>query len=456
VAVIGDNLIREGDSVVYAIVEDGADDPGDYDFPLKFIPLSGAGEYILRSSDGVAQDMNVSGGIFKFTEGGATDQIIITAEGFPCNLVVPPAELPFISGGGESGSGEIKVQARAALKSISELNGIIHYWECGDADLSGSLDWPDQVGSNDLSTTGSNPTLNADGTLFFYASSSSSSGPSAFALTSTPISVWTHSFFIVAFRSKAGFARKQRRFYMNGTQVVLESSSADDFVAFSNNVSGHWVDGESSSGAPIEYTTLNFRDGSTAVNGQFYLILIEDSSGSAISGFFGNAGDQRRNINADIYGMGLFNATSGLSEATLEDLQGIVGHKLVRAGLVDSLEDFFGATHPFAAIAPGGTGGTSSITVSAPQPTITITAIDEDSNPIEGAAVHLDTADGVTNIIDGETDANGEISVSYTGSIPQAVAGWVRSGSGQIPYEQGDIAGTINGDFSQTVILRRD
>ena len=97
-----------------------------------------------------------------------------------------------------------------------------------------------------------------------------------------------------------------------------------------------------------------------------------------------------------------------------------------------------------------------SVNIQSPALTLTITAVDEDSNPIAGAAVHLDTADGATNLIDGETDSNGEISVSYTGANPQAVSGWVRSGSGQIPYQQGDIAGTITGDFSATIILRRD
>ena len=123
--------------------------------------------------------------------------------------------------------------------------------------------------------------------------------------------------------------------------------------------------------------------------------------------------------------------------------------------LPDTGEGDLGLKHPYRD-SPAGGAGVPSVTIAAPQPTITITVIDSALSPVSGAAVHLDTSDFLTNLIDGETDSNGEITASYSGSIPQNVAGWARSGSGPIAYSQADIAGTINGDFAQTVILRED
>lgn len=93
-----------------------------------------------------------------------------------------------------------------------------------------------------------------------------------------------------------------------------------------------------------------------------------------------------------------------------------------------------------------------------------ITVLDNDNKlPIQGAAVYV-TAGAIgpltegAVIIDGETDANGEITDSRTLASNQDIVGVARSGSAAIPYVDGDIVGTIDSlkGVSTTVILNTD
>jgi hypothetical protein len=120
------------------------------------------------------------------------------------------------------------------------------------------------------------------------------------------------------------------------------------------------------------------------------------------------------------------------------------------------------ATHAITVAIPAGiTSSTSTaggtITVSTPSPPLLVTALTLDQDPIAGAAVYLETFPGGTQVLNGETDSSGEVSGSYSGSVPQAVIGWVRSGSGSIAYVDYPLGGSITSSgYSQTAILQED
>ncbi|MEO1399682.1 MAG: Ig-like domain-containing protein [Cyanobacteria bacterium J06635_1] len=93
----------------------------------------------------------------------------------------------------------------------------------------------------------------------------------------------------------------------------------------------------------------------------------------------------------------------------------------------------------------------------APQLPVEITVVDQAQNPIEGAAVYLTTSPGGVEVINGLTDANGNIVSTFGGGTPQAVTGQVRSGSGATPYADFPLGGNITSSgYLQTAILQED
>ncbi|HMA79065.1 MAG TPA: Ig-like domain-containing protein, partial [Candidatus Paceibacterota bacterium] len=240
---------------------------------------------------------------------------------------------------------------------------------------------------------------------------------------------------------------------LNATDISFANSNYTILIGGENDVDGQSTQEDTvGGGSPQTYP-----GGITLTTGRPYLMAFQIIGPSDTMDLFGIQGDGTDASSFKVRELLVFADTAVLTDDQISLIMQDMAYRAVSAG-IGTLDDFLGSDHEHYASQPvsAGSGAGTINSVSAPVTTVTITAIDEDSSPIAGAAVHLDTADGVTNIIDGETDVSGEISVAYTGSIPQAVSGWVRSGSGSIPYDQGDIAGTINGDFSQTVILRRD
>jgi hypothetical protein len=85
--------------------------------------------------------------------------------------------------------------------------------------------------------------------------------------------------------------------------------------------------------------------------------------------------------------------------------------------------------------------------------TVTITVVDTAGDPIEGAAVFLEETPGGTDVISYDlTDVNGEVSVSYTGTTPQAVTGFVRKGTKSPVYKASPINDTISSTGLNAVI----
>jgi hypothetical protein len=114
----------------------------------------------------------------------------------------------------------------------------------------------------------------------------------------------------------------------------------------------------------------------------------------------------------------------------------------------------------------GGTGSTLSFelaagttsTVSIVQSvTVTITVIDVDGNPIEGAKVFLEETGGTDIISFDTTNASGQVTVSYSGSTPQAVVGYVAKGTASPVYKRANINDTISATgLSATITLVAD
>jgi len=91
--------------------------------------------------------------------------------------------------------------------------------------------------------------------------------------------------------------------------------------------------------------------------------------------------------------------------------------------------------------------------------TVTVTAQEADGTPIQDARVFLEEDPGGTDIIDPGTltNASGQVSVSYTGSTPQAVTGFVRKGTETPTYKTFTINDTIGaGGLSVTAVLTPD
>ena len=99
--------------------------------------------------------------------------------------------------------------------------------------------------------------------------------------------------------------------------------------------------------------------------------------------------------------------------------------------------------------------GNCTIVSSAP---LEVTVIDADTgSPVEGAAVYLETDPGGTSVLNGVTNSSGVFSGSFGGSTPQAVTGWVRSGSGQKAYQDFALGGSIvSSGYTATALLSED
>ncbi|KPL29020.1 MAG: hypothetical protein AMJ72_00235 [Acidithiobacillales bacterium SM1_46] len=90
--------------------------------------------------------------------------------------------------------------------------------------------------------------------------------------------------------------------------------------------------------------------------------------------------------------------------------------------------------------------------------TVTITVLDTEGSPIEGAKVFLETTPGGVDVITyGITNASGQVSASYAGSTPQAVTGYVRKGTASPVYKAANINDTIGaGGLAATITLVSD
>ena len=75
--------------------------------------------------------------------------------------------------------------------------------------------------------------------------------------------------------------------------------------------------------------------------------------------------------------------------------------------------------------------------------TITITVQDTSGNPIQGAAVFLETSGGTDIISYDLTNASGQVTTSYAGATPQAVVGFVAKGTVSPVYKRVNINDTI-------------
>jgi hypothetical protein len=97
------------------------------------------------------------------------------------------------------------------------------------------------------------------------------------------------------------------------------------------------------------------------------------------------------------------------------------------------------------------------VNVTAPALSVSVFAVDIEQNPIPGAAVYLETSPGALVVLNGVTNSSGVITTSYSGSTPQAVVGWVRSGSGPIAYVDFPLGGNItSAGYNQTAILQEE
>lgn len=88
---------------------------------------------------------------------------------------------------------------------------------------------------------------------------------------------------------------------------------------------------------------------------------------------------------------------------------------------------------------------------------VSITVLDESGAPIEGAAVRLTKTTGGAEVLNTETDASGIGYGRLTDTFPLSITGWVRSGSGPVPYNESQVTGSVTtSGFTQTVILSED
>lgn len=91
---------------------------------------------------------------------------------------------------------------------------------------------------------------------------------------------------------------------------------------------------------------------------------------------------------------------------------------------------------------------------------VSVTVVDESQTPIEGATVYLKTTTGGVVVLNGETNASGVVSGTFSGTTPVAIdstVSGVKHGSSPIPYRYFTLGGSIttNG-YSQTAILTVD
>jgi len=89
--------------------------------------------------------------------------------------------------------------------------------------------------------------------------------------------------------------------------------------------------------------------------------------------------------------------------------------------------------------------------------TVTVTVVDGAGDPIEGARVYL-VEFGTSNVIlNTLTNASGIATTTFSGTAPQAVAGWVRKGTSAPLYKEFMLGGTITtAGYDNTAIMTLD
>lgn len=100
------------------------------------------------------------------------------------------------------------------------------------------------------------------------------------------------------------------------------------------------------------------------------------------------------------------------------------------------------------------TGG-GSVTITAGVP-ITLTFLDDETgNPIEGLSVVFGTGPGLVDMIDNVlTDVNGEVDVTYTGSVPDEGEGFGAKGTQDPVYVRRAISGTVAASTGLVATIR--
>lgn len=87
---------------------------------------------------------------------------------------------------------------------------------------------------------------------------------------------------------------------------------------------------------------------------------------------------------------------------------------------------------------------------------VVVTVVYENT-PVENARVLLRTTPGDVVVLSGLTDSSGQISTTYTGTVPQDVSGWARRSTDTPYYRQGALGGAIGtSGYAQTAILTLD
>lgn len=102
------------------------------------------------------------------------------------------------------------------------------------------------------------------------------------------------------------------------------------------------------------------------------------------------------------------------------------------------------------------TSAGATVVLVTPSPPVSVTCLDSDTGaPIVGARVRLTS--GLTVVLSGVTNASGQISTTWSGSLPASVTGWARSASASPYYIEGKISGTItSAGFSATVLMQAE
>lgn len=97
------------------------------------------------------------------------------------------------------------------------------------------------------------------------------------------------------------------------------------------------------------------------------------------------------------------------------------------------------------------------LTIVTPSPTVTVTVTDESGTPIENARVFIRASGGGSTILNALTNSSGVATTSYTGSLPQAIEGWVRKATTGTLFKQFTLGGSItSGGYSATAIMQED
>ena len=421
---------------------------------------------IFQSQDGTAQVLDFLSTTIDTSVLTPSNPITLQAQGFECTGIFSPALAQYIVGTGfTGGDGSIVIEGLSPFFTPADIASCLEYWVAdgnSDFDDTGNLIWLGKKGDYRLQWNGQGVEQvfdDATGKWVQFREGGmllqDSSGTQVFLGNNTaPILRYR----VTAFERLLTTSRMAE---WSGTVRTCAGRFNDGGFAFNDGVFENALSNWNG-----QYdTSLTEIPGDSNYEGSATTIPVDTPFIFSVSGNPDNDGDRR----ISQFGVGSTGSDeldgnvvfTAIFDANPTDADKLVVLRFAAFTLKDRLGEAnydLDTDLPDYNVRPllSGGGSSSSFTGQVPTPTITITVIDNETlSPIQGAAVHLDTSDFATNIIDGVTDSSGEISVAYTGSVPQAVAGWARSGSGAIAYGQGDIAGTINGDFDQTIILRR-